>query len=84
MNTKTRSSHHFDHFALLAKSCTEGAHGVTQDNDRDEEIKAASTSLGAVAALLPALLLVLGPARALTLALAVTQGACLLALLCSR
>ena len=44
----------------------------------------AARALGFLAALLPPLALVLGPLWALTLALAVAQGACLLALLQAR
>lgn len=65
-------------------SDAEEATGVSQGTEAEEnsrEMGAAPASLGAVAALLPPMLLVLGPTRALTVALAVLQGACLLALL---
>ena len=47
----------------------------------EQEARAAAASLGAVAALLPPLLLVLGPRWTASLCLAVAQGACFLTLL---
>ena len=71
---------------LLVMTQVQGVNGVPEkiSSQEDASSEAAAVSLGAVAALLPPLLLVLGPTKAITLTYAVIQGRCLLAVLRMR